>query len=107
MAQMIVQKRKTSLAELFLIKSRKNKVNSYLINQLFNQDCKILPLLTFQKSNNTTFIDVATQKPLAFRRLSTAPKRPDRSKQCHCLQFAESASLASCITLRKNINYEL
>ena len=28
-------------------------------------------------------------KHLAFCRLPTAPKRPDRSKQCHCLQFAK------------------
>ena len=28
-----------------------------------------------------------------------ALKRPDKSKQCHCLQVAQSASLVSCITL--------
>ena len=28
-------------------------------------------------------------KPLAFCRSPTALKRPDRSKQCHCLQFAQ------------------
>ena len=39
-------------------------------------------------------------KSLATCRPPTALKRPDRSKQCHCLQFAESASLASCITTK-------
>ena len=39
-------------------------------------------------------------RPLATCRSSTALKRPDRLKHCHCLQFAQIASLASCITLR-------
>ena len=36
-------------------------------------------------------------KPLASFRSPTTLKRPDGSKQCHCRQFAQSASLASCI----------
>ena len=30
-------------------------------------------------------------------------KRPDKSKQYHCLQFAQSVSLASCITLNQGL----
>ena len=35
-----------------------------------------------------------------FSAVAIAPKRPDRLKQYHCLQFAQSALLGSCITLR-------
>ena len=35
-------------------------------------------------------------EPLASCWSPTALKRPDRSKHCHCLQFAQSAFLASC-----------
>ena len=38
-------------------------------------------------------------KPLASCRSPTALKRPDKSKQCHYLLFAQSALLVSCITL--------
>ena len=38
-------------------------------------------------------------KLLATCRSSTALKRSVRSKQCHCLQIVQSASLPSCITL--------
>ena len=38
-------------------------------------------------------------KPLASSRSPTALKRLCRSKECHYLQFALSASLAFCITL--------
>ena len=38
-------------------------------------------------------------KPLATCRSSTSLKRLDRLKQCHCLQFAQCASLVSCIFL--------
>ena len=34
---------------------------------------------------------------LTTQRLPTQLKRPDRWKQCHCLQSAQSASLAFCI----------
>ena len=33
---------------------------------------------------------------LASCRLPTSLKRPDRSKQCHCRQFAQIASFVAC-----------
>ena len=36
---------------------------------------------------------------LASCRSPTAPKRADKSKQCHCLQYGQSATQASCIAL--------
>ena len=38
------------------------------------------------------------KNPLASCRSPTALKIPYWSKQCHCLQFAQSASLAFCMT---------
>ena len=55
---------------------------------------------TYQVSS----VQLVTDKKLeafdkAYGRSPTALKRPDRSKQCHCLQFCYCASLASCITI--------
>ena len=46
--------------------------------------------------------DTSLSREWRMNMAPTALRRPDRSKQCHCLQFA-SASLASCITLFKHL----
>ena len=40
-------------------------------------------------------------KSLATCRSPTALKRPDRSKQCHCLQFAHNASQPLVLPLER------
>ena len=42
-------------------------------------------------------------KPLAFCRSPTALKRPDRSKQCHCLQFCYVEIVLNIFPLHPNL----
>ena len=52
-------------------------------------------------TDQVSLVQLVTDKYLVIGRSSTALKRSDRSKQRHCLQFAQRASLASCITLKR------